>query len=41
MRPGTIGRRYFEAIAAAVNGPDKPDPARIKEVMLRPRLVPA
>lgn len=41
MTPGTIGRRYFEEIAAAASGPGKPDPARIKEIMLRYGLVPA
>jgi quercetin dioxygenase-like cupin family protein len=41
MSPGTIGRRYFEEIAAEVNGPGKPEPARIKEIMLRHGLVAA
>jgi mannose-6-phosphate isomerase-like protein (cupin superfamily) len=40
MTPGTIGRRYFEEIAALVNGPE-PDMARVKEIMLRYGLVPA
>lgn len=41
LTPGTIGRRYFEEIAAAVNVPGPPDPARIKDVMLRHGLIPA
>ncbi|MBL8895409.1 MAG: cupin domain-containing protein [Rhizobiales bacterium] len=41
MTPGTIGRSYFEEIAAAVKGPEKPDPAKLKEIMLRYGLVPA
>lgn len=41
LTPGTIGRRYFEEIAAAISGPGKPDPARITEIMLRYGLVPA
>jgi quercetin dioxygenase-like cupin family protein len=41
MTPGSIGRRYFEEIAAEVNVPGKPDLARIKEIMLRHGLVPA
>ena len=41
MTPGTIGRSYFEEIAAAVKGPGKPDPAKLKEIMLRYGLVPA
>lgn len=41
MTPGSIGRRYFEEIAALVNGPGKPDGARVTEVMLRYGTVPA
>ena len=41
MTPGSIGRRYFEEIAAEVNVPGKPDLARIKDIMLRHGLVPA
>lgn len=41
LTPGSIGRRYFEEVAEAVNVPGKPDPARVEEVMLRHGLVPA
>ncbi|MBV8105370.1 MAG: cupin domain-containing protein [Hyphomicrobiales bacterium] len=41
LTPGSIGRRYFEEIAQAVSVPGKPDPARLKEIMLRHGLVPA
>ena len=41
LNPGGIGRAYFEEIAEAVSGPGKPDPARLKEIMLRHGLVPA
>jgi quercetin dioxygenase-like cupin family protein len=41
LNPGSIGRAYFEEIAKAVSGPGKPDPARLKEIMLRYGLVPA
>ena len=41
LTPGLIGRRYFEEIAAEVNGPGRPDMARMKEIMLRHGLVPA
>ena len=41
LTPGSIGRRYFEEIAAAVNVPGKPDPAQVKDVMLRHGLIPA
>ncbi|MFO0994703.1 MAG: cupin domain-containing protein [Hyphomicrobiales bacterium] len=41
MTPGSIGRSYFEEIALAVKGPQKPDPAKLKEIMLRYGLVPA
>ena len=38
---GSIGRRYFQEIAAEVNVPGKPDLARVKGVMVRHGLVPA
>ena len=41
LTPGSIGRRYFEEVAEAVNVPGKPDPARVSEVMLRHGLIPA
>lgn len=41
LTPGTIGRAYFEEIAAVINVPGKPDLARAKEIMLRHGLVPA
>ena len=41
MTPGSIGRRYFETLAAEVNGPSKPDLAKVKEIMLQHGLVPA
>ena len=41
LTPGSIGRRYFEEIAMAVNVPGKPDLARVKEIMLHHGLVPA
>ena len=41
LTPGSIGRRYFEEIAAEVNGREAPDPQRVKAVMLRHGLVPA
>ncbi len=41
LTPGSIGRRYFEEVAEAVNVPGKPHPARITEVMLRHGLIPA
>lgn len=41
MTPGSIGRRYFEEVAQEVNGPAKPDLAKIKDIMLRYGLVPA
>lgn len=41
LTPGSIGRRYFEDVAAEVNVPGKPDLVRIKEIMLRHGLVPA
>jgi hypothetical protein len=40
LTPGTLDPRYFREIAALVeNG--SPDPARMKETMLRHGLVPA
>jgi quercetin dioxygenase-like cupin family protein len=41
LTPGSIGRRYFEEMAAEAGGPGKPDPGRVKAVMLRHGLVPA
>ena len=41
LNPGSIGRAYFEEMAEAVSGPGKPDPARLKDIMLRHGLVPA
>ena len=41
IAPGTIGRRYFEEVAEAVNIPGPPDLARLKDIMLRHGLVPA
>jgi quercetin dioxygenase-like cupin family protein len=41
MSPGTIGKRYFEEVAAVVNAGGPPDLAKIKEIMLRHGLVPA
>ncbi len=41
LNPGSIGRRYFEEIGEAVNGPGKPDPALIGAIMTRHGLVPA
>lgn len=41
LSPGTIGRRYFEDIAEAVNVPGRPDLARIQDIMLAHGLVPA
>lgn len=40
LTPGSIGRRYFEEIAAEING-GKPDLAKVKAIMLRHGLVPA
>jgi quercetin dioxygenase-like cupin family protein len=39
LNPGTIGKRYFQEIGAAVAG--KPDPTVIKAIMDRYGLVPA
>ncbi len=41
MSPGSIGRRYFDEIAALVNAGGPPDPAKVNEIMLRHGLVPA
>ncbi|MBL8659977.1 MAG: cupin domain-containing protein [Rhodospirillales bacterium] len=41
LNPGTIGRRYFEEIASAVNVPCAPDPNRIHNIMMRYGLIPA
>jgi quercetin dioxygenase-like cupin family protein len=41
LTPGSIGRRYFEEIAAASSGPGRPDLARLHEIMRRHGLVPA
>ncbi|MBC4017145.1 cupin domain-containing protein [Siccirubricoccus deserti] len=41
LTPGSIGRRYFEEVAEAVNVPGRPDPAQVTEVMLRHGLIPA
>ncbi|MGU3495138.1 cupin domain-containing protein [Xanthobacteraceae bacterium A53D] len=41
MTPGKIERSYFEEMAALANGPARPDPATIRETMLRHGLTPA
>lgn len=41
LTPGSIGRRYFEEVAEAVNGPGQPDNEQIKQVVLRYGLIPA
>jgi quercetin dioxygenase-like cupin family protein len=41
MSPGTIGRRYFEEMAAEINVPAKPDMAKIQSIMQRHGLIPA
>jgi quercetin dioxygenase-like cupin family protein len=41
LNPGSIGRSYFAAMAREVAGPGKPDPARMKEIMLAHGLIPA
>jgi quercetin dioxygenase-like cupin family protein len=41
LNGGTIGRRYFEEIATAVNGPGRPDPAVVHDIMQRHGLIPA
>lgn len=40
MTPGSIGRRYFEEMAALINVPGKPDMAQVKETMARYGLIP-
>ena len=41
LNPGSIGRKYFEEIAQAINVPGKPDQAKVEKIMLRHGLVPA
>lgn len=41
LTPGSIGRRYFEEIAAAAAAPGGADPARMKEIMARHGLIAA
>ncbi|MSP76530.1 MAG: cupin domain-containing protein [Rhodospirillaceae bacterium] len=41
LTPGSIGRRYFEEVAAVVNAGGPPDLGRIKQIMLQHGLVPA
>jgi quercetin dioxygenase-like cupin family protein len=41
LTPGSIGRRYFEEMADALAGPGRPDPERMKSIMVRHGLVPA
>jgi quercetin dioxygenase-like cupin family protein len=41
LNPGSIGRRYFDEIAEAVNVQGKPDSGRIEEIMRRHGLIPA
>ena len=41
LTPGSIGRRYFEEVAAVVNVPGKPDLSQITAVMQKHGLVPA
>lgn len=41
MTPGSIGRRYFEAVARETDRPGGPDLARVKAIMARHGLVPA
>jgi len=40
LTPGSIGRRYFEEVAAEING-GKPDLAKVKAIMMQHGLVPA
>jgi len=40
MTPGSIGRSYFEEIAAQVNVPGKPDLAKLKDIMAHYGLIP-
>jgi quercetin dioxygenase-like cupin family protein len=39
LNPGTINKRYFQEIGAAVGGPGKPDPAVIADIMARYDLI--
>ena len=41
IAPGTIGRRYFEEVAAEATAPGGPNPARMKDIMTRHGLIPA
>ena len=41
LTPGSIGRTYFEELAAVVNAGGPPDLTRVKEIMQRHGLVPA
>ena len=41
LTPGTIGRRYFEEVAAEATAPGGPNPARMKDIMTRHGLIPA
>lgn len=41
MTPGSIGKRYFEEVAAEINVPGKPDLSKVKDIMLRHGLVPS
>lgn len=39
LTPGSIGRGYFEEMAAALGGPGRPDPAVLKAIMEKHGLV--
>jgi len=41
LTPGSIGRRYFEEIAEAVNVPERPDLEKIDAIMRHHGLIPA
>jgi uncharacterized cupin superfamily protein len=41
LTPGSIGRTYFEELAAVVNAGGPPDLGKVKDTMLRHGLVPA
>jgi len=41
ITPGTISRAYFEELAEVVNGPGKPEPSRVAEIMARHGLIAA
>jgi quercetin dioxygenase-like cupin family protein len=41
LTPGSIGRAYFEELAAVVNAGGPPNLTRVKEIMQRHGLVPA